>query len=195
MKLRAHVLLLTAVILFTLVSGLMADQVPSHSSPELNRDRFPEALGFQYGLISGAGLSYQRWFGPTGFQIAGGILYFPAQTETTYPFVLDYSIGFQVNRSVFASDYSDRVSGQLYLVGGVSHGGRIDRGDFGTSASEPFVPSIGLGGGLGIEIVLFEHFSFPIEVLYAGVWEGIDRPFNEQIRIDLVPQTGFRYRY
>ncbi|TVQ26707.1 MAG: hypothetical protein EA383_05020 [Spirochaetaceae bacterium] len=194
MKLRLRVFLLTVVLLFTLVAGLMADNAQEGTTQELNRDRFPEALGFQYGLISGAGLSYQRWFGPTGLQVAGGILYFPAQTATSYPFVLDYSIGLQVNRSVFASDYSDRVSGQLYLVGGVSHGGRIDR-DYETSNAGPFVPSIGLGGGLGIEIVLFEHFSFPIEVLYAGVWEGIDRPFNEQIRIDLVPQTGFRYRY
>ncbi|MFW6234960.1 MAG: hypothetical protein ACOC4I_06275 [Spirochaetota bacterium] len=177
---------------------LFAEDENTIAGQELNRDRFPEALGFQYGQISGAGLSYHRWYGSTGVQIAGGILYFPVATDTIVDFVLDYSLGVQVNSSVFASDYSDRVAGQLYLIGGVSHRGFIERefdDGIDQNSAGPFIPSIGVGAGLGIEIVLFEHFSIPIELLYAGIWEGSNRPFVEQIRIDLTPQAGFRYRY
>ncbi|MBT3272598.1 MAG: hypothetical protein HN368_05555, partial [Spirochaetales bacterium] len=33
-------------------------------------EEFPEALGFQYGEISGTGLSYQSWNGTLGLQYA-----------------------------------------------------------------------------------------------------------------------------
>lgn len=190
---------LVGIVLLLLAAPLLfAEDANADASQELNRDRFPEALGFQYGEISGSGLSYHRWYGSTGLQIAGGILYFPLANDTFADFVLDYSLGAQVNSSVFASDYSDRVAGQLYLIGGISHRGFIER-EFNDDTTQysagPFVPSIGVGAGLGIEIVLFEHFSIPIELLYAGIWEGTNRPFSEQIRIDLTPQAGFRYRY
>ena len=185
--------------LVMIATATLYAEAPTTAEVELNRDRFPEALGFRFRDISGMGLSYHRWMGSTGFEIAGGILYFPLAVQADFPIVLDYSIGLQVNRSVFASDYSDRVSGQLYLVAGISHRGEIERefttGGSGQETAGPFVPSIGVGGGLGIEIVLFDHFSFPIEVLYAPIWSYTGEPFLESVRITLAAQTGFRYRF
>ena len=40
-------------------------------------EEFPQTLGFQYGEISGIGLSYQVWRESLGFQVAGGIIYIP----------------------------------------------------------------------------------------------------------------------
>ncbi len=170
----------------------------------LNRDRNPNALGFQTGSISGSGLSWQRWFGPTGLQIAGGILYRPpGQTGFGFRHILDYSVGVEVQRSVVASDFSERMAGQLYVVGGVNHGGIIEEVWEEDPESEnrperstgPFIPSVSVGVGLGIEFVFFEHFSIPFEMLYAAVWRGVEGSFPDQLAVDLAPQIGIRYRF
>jgi hypothetical protein len=56
-----------------------------------------------------------------------------------------------------------------------------------------YSPSFGIGAGIGIEIILFEHFSIPIG-LVNGVGITPWDPYNK-FEFILMPQAGFRYRY
>ena len=58
-----------------------------------------------------------------------------------------------------------------------------------------FRPVIGLGGGIGTEIILFRHFSIPLEVGYSVNWSPLAGELSEQFDINLRPQIGGRYRY
>ncbi len=184
------------------LAGLLAVGIVtsvSGQSGTLNRDRNPHALGFQGGEISGTGLSYQRWRGEWGYQIAAGALYnAPSADAFLFDNVLDYSLGFQLQRSVFASDFNERVAGQLYWTVGVNHSGSIPREydeDSGIHTTGDYIPVFGIGAGLGIELVFYEHISIPIELLYGMFWRGVDGDLADQLQVTLVPQIAFRYRY
>lgn len=158
-------------------------------------EKYTQAIGFQYSEISGWGLSYHAWMNKIGFQVAAGIVYNPdpnaGQTE------LNYSVGLGMQFRVYGDDFSKWLSGQLYILTGINHGGFIENEydwEF-PDANGKYIPSISGGIGFGVELILFQHFSIPFGVGYGLIWEGRDQIFAKQISIGLCPEVGFRYRF
>ncbi len=161
--------------------------------------QFDSALGFQVGQLSGLGLSYQKWEGDTGYQLAFGALYFPLdETDFWSPNILNYTIGAELQHTVYGDDFANWLSGRLYLFSALNHRGYIEAE---MVSSDPYVLGYGdfnavfaFGVGIGIEIILFKHFSFPVElgrVFGTPTKSGL----RDQFVVDIVPQVGFRYRY
>jgi len=157
-------------------------------------DDFPSALGFFSGSVVAqnyfGGLHYQHWFSDFGIQSEAGIMYSPAEKN------LDYSVVFDILYSVYSYDYSDRVGGRLYVYGTLGHLGATTNYsvDYDNPVATAFRPSLLVGLGIGIEIVFFQHFSFPIHFGYAA-----DIPLNttvyDELLIGLTICGGVRYRF
>lgn len=166
---------------------------------EIESPRFQKALGFQAGQLSGLGLSYQEWKGDTGYQVAAGIMYFPV-SEYSYR-LLDYSIGIELQSSLYYDSFSTWLSGGLYLFAALNHQGYINMIDPNPNDSVyesvvgPFEAVIGLGGGIGVEATLFDHFSIVLELGYGVFWTPTKAKLLEQFSVNIVPQVGLRYRY
>ena len=189
---------------------LSAGSLYSLGAEEVGRPayvQFPQALGFQYGEISGSGLSYHLWRDSIGFQVAGGIVYIPLHDDYWYDRTLDYSVGTEMQLRVYGEDFDSWLSGQLYGFAGINHGGYIpiievtEATEIGDEFIPPelaagaYTPTFGLGIGIGIEIILFRHFSIPIELGYGLEWTPTAGNAGQQFNIDLRPQAAFRYRY
>ncbi len=174
-------------------------------------EEYPQALGFQYGEISATGLSYQKWNEGTGVQITAGAVYIPYDDEDFYGWsatTLDYNIGTEAQFRVYGEDFAQWLSGQLYLFAGLKHRGYIpveqvsagytdENDDWVDPVYEvgSYNPVLGLGVGIGIEIILFRHFSIPVELGYIADWNPSVADIAGQFEIGLRPQVGFRYRY
>ena len=171
--------LVTAGILAILPLGISAEtEMENKPVYQVNH----KALGFQAGSLSGIGLSYHQWFGANGLQITGGAL-------SSYGSEISYNIGIEYQRIVFGSNANEWLSGNLYLFGSGFHGGIID------STTGVYSPSFGLGIGIGIEIILFEHFSIPIGLVDGVGIEPLASDPSSKFTFILMPQIGFRYRY
>ncbi|MFP4114263.1 MAG: hypothetical protein ACOC2Y_05170 [Spirochaetota bacterium] len=163
-------------------------------------EAFPGALGIAYGEISGTGLHYHRWNGSTGFGFAGGIVYLPigsSLTDTT----LDYNLGGAFQWPVYADTFAPWLAGSLYIFAGAHHRGYIPivyeevAADEIEAVTGSFQAEIGAGGGIGIEIILFQHFSIPAEFGYGADWTITETNLGEAFRVQLYAQTALRYRY
>ncbi len=188
-----------------LFAGAMEEGVPAAY------EEYPQALGFQYGDISATGLSYQKLFDRTGFQLTGGIIYIPYNEATYFGFpesTLDYAVGSEVQYRVYGEDFATWLSGQLYIFAGLKHRGHIPVTMVQDGYNNPdvnwvepvysvgeFRPVLGLGAGIGIEIILFRHFSIPVELGYGVDWSPLAGALADQFNVNLRPQVGFRYRY
>jgi hypothetical protein len=183
------------------------DELPAYQ-------QYPTGVGFAVGQISGTGLSYRHWFGQRlGIQVAAGGLYLPAEPGAGLVYstrVLDYRSGIEVLLSLYATEFTRWLFGQVYLFGGVSHFGYVPwrevSGIITPLEGDPYegvvgyergayVPGFALGGGVGIEIALFRHFSTAFELGYALFWEGIPPGMGEQLSLNLVPQGILQFRY
>jgi hypothetical protein len=175
--------------------GLAAAVGVAQDETESVLDRYPQALGVFWGEIAGRGLTYEGWMGDVGFHITGGGIYLP---EGGFR-ILDYTVGLEMMYRVTAQDLTTFLSGQLYIFAGAMHGGYIEEVLVSPGSEDempvygygPFTPYAGVGGGIGIEQVWFEHFSFPVQVGYGG-W--IDFPTLAP-RVNIVVEGGFRYRF
>ena len=205
------VLCITAFVMFSIfVSTATAEDV--EPSPKAFEE-FPDALGVFFGPAGGMGLSYHSWLPDaprSGVQVAAGVLYSPdAANDIFWGSVLDYTAGFEYQYSVFGEDFTNWLSGLLYLWGGVAHRGFIEQvvvqdavfDDESELVSEtvygagPYTPTVTLGIGIGVEVILFRHFSFPVEVGYVATYNLIADTFLGGLSVNLTPQGGARYRY
>ena len=210
--LRAATLILSILLLFFSTAILFAEE------PINAFTAYPHALGAFIGDLSGYGLSYQQWFGRFGFETAFGGSYTPYSSEecSISPSVdiLQYAIGIQGQYIVYSGNmiksFADWLDASLYIFTGILHDGTIGKNckvnpnysDSNSSnesqyiedpnAQPSFSPKLGTGLGIGIEIVLFKHFSFPIEFGLDSVW-ALGSIWPE--RAGYIVQGGFRYRY
>ena len=166
--------------------------------------QYPEALGFYGGRISGSGLTYHRWNDNKGYQITAGVIYIPPLSNENSAIqlgdnMLDYVVGFENAYVVYSEDFTGWLSGLLSLFWGVNHRGYwpVETTDYETGAYtiHPYVPTITLGGGIGIEILLFKHFSIPFEIGYGVTYFPLEADPVDMFLVNLYPQAGFRYRY
>jgi hypothetical protein len=153
---------------------------------------FPHAIGiFVMNIPPEVGLQYQQWIGEAGFQVVGGIYYSP---EAFYNGrLLDYWIEAEGMYRLYGDRYSAWFSGQLYLWARLGHEGYIAQINSMPTYTiySPFVPVVTGGVGVGIEVILFQHFSFPFEFGYDG-----DYPFGYSTpTIGISISGGFRYRF
>lgn len=176
-------------------------------------ETFPQALGGFYGPFSGTGLHYQRWFGQTGFHVAGGVIYVPySDTDLWYPdTTLDYAIGGEFQHRVYGEAFTNWLAGSLYLFAGAQHRGFIpvelvadgyytDPNDESTwvdpvFAVGSFQAQISIGAGIGIELIVFRHFSVPLEFGYGATWTPTEPVLANAFAVGPNVQTGLRYRY
>lgn len=135
-------------------------------------DQYPSSLGFSIGSPEVAGITWKRWFGRTGLEIAAGGTYDPV---ATYSDIYFYSVTVGLSHRLFAEDFASWFSGGLSLIGYLGHSGRSGydyvpgEGDNpGSYAPSGYKPSIFAAAGIGIESVLFEHFSQELDFLYVA---------------------------
>jgi hypothetical protein len=166
--------LATAILaLLLLLGSAAADRAFAQDSV----DTFDEALGGFAGFVGGTGISYQRWIGAFGWQVAGGGYYLPSGDG-------EYAVGVEAMYRIHDAEVHERVDSILYTVAGLGHYADIQAG--------AFQARIHGGLGIGVETVFFEHFSFPIELLYRGTL--IVNDFSGGLA-GLQPGAGFRFRY
>lgn len=146
-------------------------------NPTLPPQRFDEALGAFAGFVGGTGLSYQRWHDGLGWQVAGGGYYLPQGNG-------EYALGLEGQWRIHDATLSERVHSRLYGVLGIGHYATINPG--------LFEGRIHAGIGLGVETILFDHFSFPVELLYRGTFIVNTLAPGQA---GLAPAAGFRFRY
>lgn len=158
---------------------------------------FPQALGGTYGPMIGTGLSYQRWFDGFGLQTAVGAVYSPEEQFSGD--LLWYRVTLGLQRMLYHETFADWFAGGLYAFGGLAHGGRIpwvtepvETDEPVTPQPGPFVPLVAVGAGVGIESVLFRHFSIPVEFGLSAEWEI---PSIVPAQAGFVGGVGLRYRF
>jgi hypothetical protein len=186
------------IILFLCCFSLWADEHSKDSAAKTTFEEYPNAIGFFATSDAGAGLSYQRWGNKIGFSVMAGLVYYP--DDLYFSRSLDYSVYLEAAFPLFGQDLTSWLSGIVYLFGGGFHGGYIlqewvdDDMDYTTEpvkVSGPFTPYIGVSAGIGIEAVLFRHFSSSLEMGYAPIWRYNPYKFFVPFMI----QGGFRFRF
>jgi hypothetical protein len=175
---------------FIIVSLLILTPILAFAQTETESEsvfeEYPSALGFAAGDLSGTGISYRHWFDiKTGFQITGGVLY---RADEFSGSTLDYTLGAELLRSMFAAEYAGWLHSQLYIFGALLHGGLFKSGN-------SFTPGIGAGAGIGAELGLFRHFTMNLELAYGAFWRDINRPILDELEVNLIPQISLMYRY
>lgn len=197
-------------------TGFTQSQSPD---PVAAYEQFPKALGFAYGPIAGTGLHYHVWGDSLGYQVTAGVLYYPPGDDDSIFYFsnsLDYVVGGELQWRVFGEAFAEWFTGALYLFAGASHrgyvpvvlvaGGYVDDNDTPDDfeddvwvpeeyANGPFEAQLTAGGGIGIEVVLFRHFSFPFEFGYGATWTATEPVLADALRVNLSLQTAVRYRY
>jgi hypothetical protein len=155
-------------------------------------DQYPSSLGVTLGSMETFGLSWKRWFGKTAFEITAGGMWDPS---TTMGSIYWYAVTGALSYRLYAEDFANWFSGGLYLVAYGGHGGEdsIDyvydpEKDTSDTVRSGYSPYIYAGGGIGIETVLFKHFSQELQFLYIG-------RFLSSPGIQFGVNASFRYRY
>lgn len=182
-------------VVFSAFLCLVAAVAPAQDETESVFQRYPQALGVFWGEVAGRGLTYEAWAGNVGFHVTGGGIYLP---EGGFR-VLDYTVGLELLYRVTAQDLTSFLSGQLYVFGGAMHGGYIEEVLVSPGSEQelpvygpgPFTPYAGVGGGIGIEQIWFQHFSIPVQIGYGG-W--LEFP-SLAPRVNIIVEGGFRYRF
>ncbi|MGE4454319.1 MAG: hypothetical protein AB7D92_07255 [Sphaerochaeta sp.] len=154
---------------------------------------YSQALGVQVGRLAGIGVSYQTWMRNVGFQVAGGFLYHQELEEGGDRLV--YNIGFELQYPLVSHTVNSWLDGKLYVVGGLHHQGYQE-----VEASEsvppvlssgPLTLNLGLGAGVGVETILYDHFAIGTEFVYVGMYETN----SGKLDINMYPQVSLRYRF
>jgi hypothetical protein len=151
-------------------------------------DASPSALGvfaMNYGITGMVyGLHYNHWFDRVGFQITGGGNYMPYDG---YP-IMDYSVAIQGMYELLSNTFSEKLAGRLYVWGMVGHRGWLRNSSYTAPVTTTYVPGLACGVGIGVDFVLFRHFSIPIEFGYSG-------QFLNDVSATPSIGGGLRYRY
>ncbi|AEV28794.1 hypothetical protein SpiGrapes_0969 [Sphaerochaeta pleomorpha str. Grapes] len=155
--------------------------------------KYPSSIGAQIGQLSGYGLSYQKRISDLdALQTTVGLSF---NGDATWGSYLDYVVGVEYQHTIYSDCYDDWFLGQLYIFTAINHMGSIETVDEYSDVLGPFKPSLAVGGGFGVEILFFDHFSLPIEFGYGAFWEYADTSFIKQLQLQFIAQVGMRYRF
>lgn len=196
---------------FILLSLLIVSAVTAEDKNVFTE--YDNSLGGFAGGIGGSGLSWQHWFGNLGIQTAAGLVYHPqeglsyATSFSAEPVVVEnftYNIGVEGQYMLYNNSYDNWFDGALYLFAGAMHTGSVQTvyqyskvadGSgyiYENTGHSPLQYVPGVAAGFGFELVLFDHFSVPLEIGLSGAWE-----YGSWVPVDagIIPQAGFRYRF
>jgi hypothetical protein len=174
---------LTMAIAFMAMAGVAGAQ-GAQKGHETVFDQYPSSLGFCVGSPEIVGLTWKHWFGRTGLEVTAGGTYDPV---ATYSDIYFYSVTAGLSHRLLAEDFASWFSGGLSLIGFIGHTGRSgyqyqegEGGGQGTYAPSGYKPAFFAAAGIGIESVLFKHFSQELDFVYVaqflnnpGVFFGI----------------------
>lgn len=182
----------------TLSAGAQTQTAPTALKPETGGmnsgtvfQRYPSSLGVSAFTFGGGGLSWQRWFGNTGLEIAAGGIWDPTTTSSE---IYDYTVSATISRMLFSEDFADWFTGGLSIAAIAGHSGRegyryVYKGEYsGSYERYPYSPSVFAGVGIGIESVLARHFSEQVQFFYVA-------RFISNPGIEFGATFSFRYRY
>lgn len=138
---------------------------------------YPIAIGLYGQLVPSiqlcGGLHFQGWFDRLGLQLSfGGI----ASDED-----LNYSIIGSTMFSLIKNYLSEGFTSNLYLWLEFGHHGYKDFNDI-------LLFNEILGLGVGVDVVILDHFSIPLEFGYAV-------EFPQKFELGFCISSGFRYRF
>ncbi len=153
-------------------------------------DQYSQGLGVQAGRLAGFGASYQRWYPSFGFQVAGGAFFHPNMEEGRDRFA--YNIGLEAQLPFISHTITSFLAGRVYLAFGLHHRRYQEALGDETGGYTPsaIVTQFGMGAGIGVETVLFEHFSLGTEFVYIGLYTT-----DGTLDVEMSPQVSIRYRY
>jgi len=156
-------------------AGLWAQPAGSGSGEGTVFQNFPSALGAYGNIMTGGGLTYQRWFGRTGLEATLG-----ATVENAGSFY--YSVQGAFQYLLFGEDFANWFSGALYTNVLLAHtaDGSSD------TAAPSYTPYGHLGLGVGIEMVFLRHLSTGVEFMYVG---------RIPLKVDFSVGGSLKYRF
>ncbi|HEY9054711.1 MAG TPA: hypothetical protein VIO60_07825 [Rectinemataceae bacterium] len=163
-------------------------QAPKGEQKPIVFDEFPSSLGVSFITPETIGLSWKRWYGKTALELSAGGFWNPSNDSGSR---YRYSVMGAVSRRLYADDFANWFSGGLYLVALAGHSGEEGvEWDMDTSSYTRlgYQPAIYAGAGLGIETVLFRHFSQELQFVYVG-------KFLSDPGIGFALNVAVRYRY
>lgn len=156
-------------------------------------NQYPHSLGVQVGRLSGIGASYQIWTEQVGLQVAAGMRYNTELDEFSDRLV--YNLGLELQYQLVEHAITSWLEGKLYLVAGIHHQGYQEAVETSLGSNVftagPLQLNFGLGGGIGVETILFEHFAIGTEFVYVGMYN----PKLNEAMVDMLPQVSLRYRF
>ena len=191
-------LILLVLIALALSSLAAQEELPSPAK------LFPNSVGISGSAttIGGmGGLSYQRWFGDFGYSLTLGAMAQPVyevvgSTAASSPSFYAYSYNGELDLlwKLYSSDFWRWLSGDLYTYAKLQHQGGVqsiytpnaDITKPATYVASPFGLTFAAGLGIGYEIILFQHFSIPLQFGYTAQY-----PFT----LGFDTGGGLRYRY
>lgn len=188
--------LLKAFLLLVLLE-LMVAMVPAQSNKSVafgsQRTVFatyPSALGISMSPVENVSLSWKNLFDRIGVEVGVGGFWDPA--STTGP-IYWYSVNGALSYRLLAEDFASWIAGGLDLVAFAGYRGEdgyeavFNEDDYSfTYVRTGYRPYLFFGAGIGIETVLFKHFSQEVQFLYLGQFLH-----NPGIRFGV----NFAYRY
>ncbi len=133
-------------------AGLWAQEAGQGDGNGTVFQRYPSALGAYGNIMTGGGLTYQRWFDRIGLEATLG-----GTVQESGSFSYNVQGAFQY--MLFGEDFAEWFSGALYTNVLLAHTGE------GTPSYTPYAH---LGLGVGIEMVLLRHLSTSVEFMYVG---------------------------
>ncbi len=134
------------------------------------------------------GLHY-AWLGDTiGFQFTFGGLYDP---EATWDRIMDVGVMLDIIKPLYHSQHRSQLGGQLYLWGTIGGKAFIESEYIPLSDKNEAGPVTAVaiaGTGIGIEIMLGNNFSFPVQFGYYAQGPA-------EVRLNFGIGSGLRYRF
>lgn len=153
--------------------------------------RYPYGIGVQFSSAIW-GLSYHQRSGENALQGVIGLIYDPDPlwSDST----LSYGVAVDYQRTLFGEDFNDYLGGQIYIATTLAHSGEILY-NYSTGLNEPFEAKITMGLGFGVEILFFQNFSLPVEIVYNFSYLPTAKEMGSAFAIDLIPKVSLRYRF
>lgn len=171
-----------------------AEQLPSVF------ERYPRAIGFSSGDLTGSGFVYRQWAGEWGFHLSGMAIFNPNNTTTfaNWDYVY-HSAGSALLKTLFRGEPSSWFYSQLYVMGHLAYQGRQARlhGWFNNTPDEilPYNGTLNTGVGIGMELGLFQHLSWVLEVSERARIPVINGTGTEKLEIGPQFQVSALYRF
>jgi hypothetical protein len=206
MKKALVLLLLAGAFVFAISAEASTDAPVDVDAPAITPAKsFPSSVGVFGTSVLGGGLSYQIWFdrfgcaltvggGAEPYTTAGSIDLVNNPTGSPDFYAWNYNVELDCMYRLYSSVFSNWLTGDLFAYGTVAHMGTtkavyVNNADLtkqGSYVEGEFVPVVAAGIGVGYEVILFKHFSIPVQFGYMAQW-----PF----RVDFTASGGLRYRF